>query len=332
MKNTRLIAFLIIISLGLIVHAQTGESYKIKTGPGPEDIVIDFYDDIPKLLISTSSRRDGYGEYSEIELYDPDTGKVKVLPRINEPRDLSFKPHGIYLIQIDNQKLLYVLLHDDVKKEHPVVRYVYQDELLIFDRIFQNELLISPNAITVFDDGSFLVCNDAAKRGNKIEQILGLKSGNILFFDKAGNVNKVADKLGMPAGMNRIGKKIFVSCATENKIFSFDFRNKQLQNKSLLTRIKGPDNIRVSEGTLYVANHPKMLKFIKHIKNAKNLSPSSIFTIDPSSGNKHNIFLNSGEKISAVSVAIPHKNSLYIGQIFENYILKVENQSIKNPG
>jgi len=312
------------ISLVAILQAQESSTRQIRTGPGPEDIVIDLYDPEPKILISTSARRESLSKYGEIEVLDLKTSVVKILPRINEPSGINFKPHGIDLIQIDNKKFLYVILHDDKQEKHPVVRYIYEDEHLIFDKIYENELLISPNAITVFNDGSFLVCNDAAKRGNKMEQILGLKSGNILFFDKHGNVCKVAEKLGMPAGMNRIGEKIFVSCATENRIYSFDFRNNLLQNKKLLTRIKGPDNIRTSKGKLFVANHPKMLKFIKHIRNAENLSPSSVFEIDPSSGDKTNIFITPGDKISASSVAISHRSNLYIGQIFGDYILKVK--------
>jgi len=118
--------------------------------------------------------------------------------------------------------------------------------------------------------------------------------------------------------------RIYVSCATGNKIYSFDFKDKHLINKRLVAKLKGPDNISIDKDGIWVACHLKTMAFIKHIKNSKNISPTAIYNIKPDSNKSHMVFKNNGKWISAGSVAVPYSGSLYIGQIFDPFIIKTE--------
>jgi len=320
LKNTLLILLAIIPFISST--GQTLIEQIIETGPGPEDLIIDTLTSYPRLLIATSSRRDQMKQYGEIEELRIDNLNHRIMERRDEPTGMSIGPHGIYLARLSTGVYLYVISHDKKNKHHAIIRYMVFEDYLQFDSVYEHPLLTSPNALTVFDDGSFLVCNDAAQHGNKMEQILRLKKAKIVFYDGKGNYSIAAEKLGMPAGMNQRNHHVYVSCATENKIYKFRFENGQLLNKELLCKVKGPDNIRFNGSNILVACHLKMLKFLGHLNNAKNPSPTNIFSINTETGSKKLVYSDTGINISAGSVAIEFDNKLFIGQIFENFLVK----------
>lgn len=299
----------------------------IQTGPGPEDLVVQVTKNSFRLLISASSRRQDSEPFGEIQAWDPTSGEIKNLIRQGEPGGLHFRPHGIDLVQQPDQDLLFVISHDEENGRHPIIRYRIAGDTLVFDRLFEHELIVSPNALTVFADGSFMVCNDAAKRGNRMEQILGRKKASIISVSAAGEYQVAIAGLGMPAGINHLGDQVFVSAATENKIYAFDRVGEKLINKRVLTRLRGPDNLRWQDSSLLVAAHLKTLRFIRHVSESDVASPTSLYRINPTTGQKHLVFLDSGELISAGSVGVCFGGHYFIGQIFEPWIVE-----IKNPG
>ena len=305
-----------------IIIGQTLKQQIIRTGSGPEDLLIDTLTTYPRILIATSSRRDEMKTYGEIEELKLDNLKHRILERRGEPANICIGPHGIYLAKLKNGVFLYVISHDKKNNTHAVIRYLVFHDYLQFDAIYKNPLIVSPNALTVFSDGSFLVCNDASRHGNKTEQILGLKRASIVFCDGHENYSIAADKLGMPAGMNQYGEDIYVSCATENKIYKFRFEKGKLIDKELLCKAKGPDNIRFIGSDILVACHLKMLKFLGHINDPDKQSPTNIFRINTETGKKELVYSDKGTNISAGSVAVEYSGKMFIGQIFDNHLIK----------
>jgi len=290
------------------------------TGSGPEDMVVDSLSTPPRLLVSCASRRPEYPAYGDIEAIDPAQGKRLVLTRIGEPSGLIFRPHGISLVNSGEIQYLYVISHDDEKSIHSIIQYQVDGDSLIFIRLLNTSLLVSPNALQAFADGSQLVCNDAANRHDMKEKIFRLKRGNILFYDGIGNWSIAAKQLGMPAGLTGFGNRIFVSAALENKLYSYRFNDGQLSDKKQVCKIKGPDNIRIYHDLLIVTSHSKPFKFIRHVKNKSHRSPSLVVSIDPRNGKSTRLFHDNGKLISAASVALILNNQLIIGQIFEPFI------------
>ncbi|MFA6127106.1 MAG: hypothetical protein WC699_07365 [Bacteroidales bacterium] len=290
------------------------------TGPGPEDIVIDSLANPPRLLVSCASRRPEYAVYGEIESIDPNLNKRLIMKRSGEPTGMTFRPHGLSLVQSGEIQYLYVISHDDQRGEHRVIQYEVDGENLIFVQVFKSDLLVSPNALQAYPDGSLVVCNDAGTRNSMKEKIFGLKRGNILFYDRRGNWSIVAKKLGMPAGLSGIGNKIFVSAALENKLYSFQLIEGELTGKKEVCKIKGPDNIRVFNGSLLITSHSKPFKFIMHVKDKTRKSPSIVVSVNPRTGQSTRLFYDNGKQLSAASVAVFFQNRLVIGQIFEPFL------------
>ncbi len=320
------IALLVSCSLGLLVLQSYSLTVSlstglIHTGYGPEDLVMDSLNNPPRVLISCAGRREEYPAYGEIQAYYPESGRVETLKRVHEPAGMVFRPHGISLLTLDSRRYLFVISHDEEARYHPVFRYRISNDTLFFEKVFHSDLLISPNALQAYPDGSILVCNDAAKRGSMAEKILRLKRGNIVRFDGFGNWTVVAEKLGMPAGMAGSGENLYVCGSLENRLYRFTYKNGELSEKRTLTKIKGGDNIRIYEGFLLTTSHAKPLKFISHVGNREKPSPSLVLKIDTTTGTSSVLYSDNGRIISAASAALIWNRQLIVGQIFEPAIL-----------
>jgi hypothetical protein len=129
--------------------------------------------------------------------------------------------------------------------------------------------------------------------------------------------------LSYPNGIQGIEDTLFVSTILSNKVFRVYQTAKGFKRKKLL-KVKGGDNFSVNgKNSLLLTSHPKKMKFMKHAKNPEKKSPSQVFEINTQTGEKKLIFSSEGEDISAVSVAVQYKGFLYLGQVFEGFILKV---------
>lgn len=322
--NLSILLILTLTSCASLPESGPYESRIIETGYGPEDMVIDSTTSAPTLLISCSSRRKEYPEYGEIERFYLGNSSGKVMERIGDPADLVLKPHGISICkEKDGLYHLYVISHNNKKDQHPIIKYIVEENRLIFEKIFKDDLLVSPNAIHAFSDGSFLVCNDAGKRNSMIEKIFRLKHSNIIYFNEKGKGLILADRMGMVAGLFCINDHVYASASLENKIYLFDFKNGKLENKQQFVKIKGPDNIRLHENELIITSHSKPFKFIRHVNNRDKKSPSLIYTIEISNRKMKVIYSNPGELIPAASTAVILDNYLYISQIFEPWIVEI---------
>jgi hypothetical protein len=240
---------------------------------------------------------------------------------VHEPAGLVFRPHGISLLTLGPNRYLFVISHDEEARYHPVLRYRVSNDTLFFEKVFHSSLLVSPNALQAYPDGSILVCNDAAKRGSMAEKIFRLKRGNIVRFDGFGNWSVVAAKLGMPAGLAGSGEDLYVCGSLENRLYRFTYKNGELTGKRTLNKIKGGDNIRIYEGFLLTTSHAKPLKFISHVGNREKPSPSLVLKIDTTTGSSTVLYSDNGRIISAASAALIWNRQLIVGQIFEPAIL-----------
>ena len=82
-------------------------------------MVLDTIHGDPGLIISCCGRREADKPYGEILHYNLKSGKQVVMERLNEPEEILFRPHGIYL----DEDLLYVISHEKEPDYHPVLVY-----------------------------------------------------------------------------------------------------------------------------------------------------------------------------------------------------------------
>lgn len=296
---------------------------KIQVKPGPEDMVIDSLHGEARLLISCSGRREEHKPYGEIISYGLHSGVQKEMIRYNEPGDLLFKPHGIYL----DRDILYVISHEMEPDYHPILIYRVHGDSLEFIDLANSSDQHSPNALVTGPDGEIYFVNDSGKRGSLGEKIFKLKRASMVRLRKNPEgvwvSDVVAEKLSYPAGINRIGNRLFAGDAIQNQIHVYEIDGEEVKPVTEFENLKGNDNIRIYKGQLLLPGHVKPFRFIKHAKNPDKLSPVEVFLVDPETGTYVSLFYTDGSQISAGSTAVIYGNNLYICQVFDPFILKV---------
>ena len=307
------------------------EVIKIPTGYGPEDLILDTSTGTTRILISCDARRKKeLAEHGDIYVLNPETNDAKVLPRTREPEDLVFHPHGIDLEQEGKDYYLYVISHDRANKREFVHKYSVLKDELRFEATFEDPLFVSPNALTANPDGSFFVSNDAGKAGKNgpplSEMIFKLKRAKVVYCDgkkEAYSTSVATDKLGMGNGIGIQDDKAYVATTGEGVLYQYDVQGNQLTAPSPIVKLKSQDNIRFYEGDILLAAHLRSAAFVRHLQKSENLSPSVIYRIDPNDKSTAIIYANKGEQISAASGAVIYDGYLYVGQIFDPFVLKV---------
>ena len=321
---TAMLAMMILFQqCGKVPVSSELKSEKIEVGPGPEDMVLDTLHGEPRILISCTSRRDFQDPYGEIIAYYTGTGEQRKMVRTGEPPDLLFRPHGIY----QEKDRLYVISHEQEPDDHPVLIYRILHDTLVLEEVIRTPMLHSPNALTTGPDGEIYVVNDSGKRGSILEKALKLKRASVIRLDKSPdktwNATRVADRLGYPAGINRIGNQLYVGDAVLHRIHVYTISGTTLVPGTEIKDIRGNDNIRIHQGQLLTPGHVKPFKFIGHASNPEKKSPVEVFLINPQDGTKSTLFYSDGSAISAGSTAIIQDHALYICQVFESFLLKV---------
>ncbi len=316
---------LVLISCNSIPKTGPFETREIITGFGPEDIVLDTISSInkPRLLVSCDTRRESDSVTNGIYWIDLKTDSVFEFARLNEPVDLVFHPHGFDLVLIDSIPNLFVISHDDENHLHPVVRYKLINNSLVFEAIYNSELFISPNDIFALTDGTFFLTNDAGKRHSFIEQALKLKRSSVVYYPVNQPAYYIDKKLSYANGIYFDDPYLYVSTVRQNTIFKFTIQEMQAIKKESITEVIGGDNITKYKDKYIVAAHLNSFAFLRHKKKSANLSPSVIYQFDPKTGAKDILFSDNGELISAASTAIHYGNYLYVSQVFNNFVLKV---------
>lgn len=299
---------------------------RIPVGPGPEDMVLDTFSSDPRLLVSCTERRLKNVPFGEIYAVNLATDSSRILPRINNPGDLVFQPHGIDLVKNQyGEVLLYCISHNEEKKEHSIVIYKVFDDRLEFMRKIDHPLLVSPNDLAASASDEIYVTNDAGKRGSFIEALFKLKRGTVVMYNPSDSSWKiVAQKLLYANGVS-IAKdhRVIVSTVRQNALYSFPESGGG--DKKIIARLFGLDNISwVNENEILVTAHPDLYKFLKHYKNRKKKSPSVVYRVNVSTGAVKTIFSDDGSQISASSTAIWYEGRLFISQVFEPYLLELQ--------
>lgn len=293
----------------------------VTVGPGPEDMVIDEVSwKEPRLLISCNARRKGEADYAEIESYNLLTGQRKALRRV-EPEGMHFNPHGIDLVQVKDSLILLAVNHYHEQKENSIIRYLVVKDTLYFLQKIVDPLIVSPNAVTGFTDGTMLVSNDAKKPGNFWHVLFIIKKAQIVYWD--GNRCSVASEgYCYTNGITNKAGKVYLASTRQNKVWQFDFKDGKMLNKEEIAKVHGPDNIRFYGDNLLVPCHLRFLAFIKHFKSAEKHSPTTVYRINPSSKEKEVMYYDDGKQLSGGSTALYYKGYLYVSGVFDPKMAK----------
>jgi hypothetical protein len=291
------------------IFSQTEE--KITVGPGPEDFVLDTFFNQERLIISCDPRREKDSALEgDIWSYEIETEQTLKLNRQNEPVRLSFNPHGIYLLKEKDSLYLFVVNHYNMHKESEILRYLVKSNDIYYQKSFPYRSTI--NSVVAVAKNEFYITNDKKVNGN-------------LAHYKNSEYNTIDNHIYYPNGINIKDSVLYLSTTLSNKIYTYNLNDSSIYTQTKqIAKVKGADNIRFYNNFLITSSHPKLMRVVKHFKNAEKTSPSVIYAINLYTGEKKELYSNDGSNISAASGAIYYKNHLYIAQIFENFILKVK--------
>lgn len=288
---------------------------------GPEDILIDNSTGEDRILASCSARRQQYGSSGDIVSVNIQDNTFHIMERQGEPEGFILHPHGFDIVTISSTTYLYVITHKSYNDTgNFIVRYIVNNKLLTFDKLYSSPFIVSPNAIALLPDGGFYFSND----GNEDLLNIFLKptNGSLIYSDVDGNMSIAEDGLRYPNGVAIKGSKLFLATVLGNALYSYDINNdRTLSSKKILCSGYGWDNFRWNGKMLIAARHSDIPKFLSHYVDAKSYSPSEIAAIDTATGLQDIILKNDGSIISGVSTALIHNDKIYCGQIFEPYIV-----------
>ena len=94
----------------------------------------------------------------------------------------------------------------------------------------------------------------------------------------------------------------------------------------------GVDNIELDiNGTLWIGSHPKLLTFSAYSGGSKPLSPSEIITIDYKDTDQYevqSIYESDGSDMSASTVALPHKDKVYMGNVMDDHFIILDRKAL----
>ncbi len=313
-------------------------SVRINVGPGPEDIVLDtFSTSYPRILASCSQRRKGNHEYGEICEVNLNNDSYKILKRLGEPQGMVFRPHGVDLVKNSKgELLLYCISHNNEKKEHSIIIYsVYADHLQFKEKM-DSPMLVSPNDVTANCAGEIFVTNDARKQGSAIEPLLKLKRSNVVHYNPANQKwNVAADRFSYANGIainHCPSDYVILSTVRSDKLYMLENPglDKDIYLPKTIAKLKGLDNITfINDKEILVTAHLRQVAFLKHLKDAKNLSPTVVYQVNIFTGEYKAVYSNDGSQISTGSTALYYNKKLYISQVFEPYILKCDAEDLK---
>ena len=333
-KKITLVLFTILgISACVSVPKNTHTTYeKIKTGVGPEDMVLDTLATASaRLIISCNDHRLGEkappGNFYTVDL-TADKPVGSLLPRRNEPDSIRLHPHGIDLVRQKDGVFLYAVSHDDAKGKHYVIKYKVEQDYLNFIAIYHHPFMNSPNSVEALKSGGFYVSNDQGKRGNTLAVLFAAKTGSLLFCDEQGGWARVQEKIAYPNGLYITEKEryLYISTSRQHQILKYTIQQDgNLLNQEKVTKLVGGDNIRPgSNDQLLIPAHLKVFKFAGHFKDSTKNAPSVVYQLDRIAGEKKVIYANDGTQINAAATALYYKGYYYIGQVFQPFIIKVK--------
>jgi sugar lactone lactonase YvrE len=156
-----------------------------------------------------------------------------------------------------------------------------------------------------------------------LELILGLRRSTVVYYDGLGSWSTAAERLAMANSVAIDGEMVYVSATRANQVYAYRAsEDGRLLDRRRLARVRGPDNLILDDKTLLVAAHLNTLAFMRHARDPAKRSPSTVYALQLPSGARETVFADDGSRISAASVAVLYQGMLYLGQIFEDFLLK----------
>ncbi len=298
---------------------------------GAEDMEWDSHENL--LFISSDSRPG-----QEAALASRESGALWLLDlsqpaaqalRLESKYPAEFHPHGIAIFR--DGEIIHVAAINHRALITTIDFFEYSQGVLTYKNSVESSLFENSNDLILVDSRKFFVVLDHYFQSplmKTIEDLSRFGQGSIVYFD--GEKPVTVDRgINFPAGilLSPDKKQILVSSLLNRKILIFDWDKrpsvKKVREISLGT---SPDNMTWdSEGALWIGAHPNLFQLKAHRDNHLQPSASQVLKITDALSDHPTVtefFLNSGELISAVSVAFHNQHQVVLGSIFDTHLAR----------
>jgi arylesterase / paraoxonase len=255
-------------------------------------------------------------------------------PRVRAALTAEFpglSPSGLSLYSPANgPKRLFVMSFESGRGRHSIEIFE-QTATGTFTHVesIQDELVWSPVSIVAVGPRQFYFTNDGRRPGRR-------KGGGLVYFDgekMKQMAPRIDDALGVAVSPD--GKKLYLAEARRGQMFVYDreIATGALKYSERVELPSMPHNLTVdSEGSVWIAAHPRGLAYSGSLRNAAIKSPTQVLKYTPGperggeerdveEGSVEEIYVNGGEQLSAGSVAAARGNQLLIGSIADHKLL-----------
>lgn len=315
-----------LLDCGSRKEVSLSDCKQISEIPGPEDFAIDR--ETGWMFISSHDRRN-FESVGSIFSYHIPSGKLQ---KSSTSFPMNFRPHGVSFVKMGKSKKLYVISHQSGEKPpHSIEIFRLEKGEITHESTLQDESLISPNDLFVMEDGKIFVSNDLgsnSKFKNFWDVIWKRNSSPISFFDGV-KWSFLEPLLAVGNGIHykkKDGKEyLYRASMLDNLVVKYEVNWDKnlpiLKQSKVLNLESSADNFEEDDkGNLILVGHPSKWKFLRHASSKENLTPTQVFRIFPDD-TWEEIYYNHGKEISAGSTGGIYAERLFIGQVFEPFLL-----------
>lgn len=242
-------------------------------------------------------------------------------------------PHGISLwVDPDGRDRLFAIVHRG--ELHSIEVYDLEGDRLVHRESLSDPLLVSPNDLVAVGRDALYVTNDHGWPpgfARTLEEWLRLPLATVVRWDGA-RFSKAVSGVRVANGIQASadGRTVFVAGSLDRgvRVYDRDATSGALTHREDVALDTVPDNVELdAEGGLWIGAHPKVLELVEYRNGRAPRAPSQVIRASRTGGggwDVEEILLDSGEKLSASSVAAVRGRRLLVGGIYEPRFLDCE--------
>jgi len=300
----------------LLFFLQINPLQKIATDFGPEDIAR-HPSNQNQIIISCTNRISGETRIGKLQFYN-------VQDSIQSAKDFIIKdypadqilPHGIFSRNIRGDDLLYIISHEEKDR---IIIFKISKDTLVYQKHYEDPKLDQPNDLFVDKDGSIFYTNTH----DYIKGFFRAKNASIGRINTDGKIELILEKRRGANGICRYNDDLYFTDDLDDTLYKLENYFVRPQSNLIpkkVSTLSVGDNINLFNEKLIITNHPSLFKFYFHSKNRLKKSPTAVYLFD---GEKlDQIFYSDGIEISGGSSTLIIGGHLYIGQVYNDYLLK----------
>lgn len=244
-----------------------------------------------------------------------------------DPRD--FRPHGMSLLRQPAQPLRLFAISHPTEQRH-VVEIAEQgpDGGFHPKATIEDPSFTHPNAIVGVGPSQFYLVNDHPVQTEwQLTVSTLLRSGNAsLLYHDGARAQVLVNDLAYPAGLalSPDGTRLYVgeALAKSLRVYRVTAPGKLELERTVMLGT-APDNLNVdANGVVWIAAHPKLLRFLGHSRDASKRAPTQVLRFDPrNDAGAEEVYADDGARIAAGTVAAHWRDQFLIGALLDKKVL-----------